>query len=484
MRFVMINGLSKWLWVLVWLGLSGQVWAAKEIPPNEPAPTPHDVVYVIPIRGMIEPALLYVIRRGVNEAVGENAKAVIFVMDTPGGTVDAAGEIIRIIHALQIPTYTFVENHAFSAGAIIALATRHIYMAPGSVIGDAMPIMVSPVGGVQEMSEDLKEKSVSGVAALIRSAAEGGGHDKELAEKMVRRELELKIDGKVISPVGQLLTLTNVEAERKFGKDKKPLLSEGTVKDVHDLLKAIGLSHVQVKELHVTAVEQIARVIAALAPLFLIAGLLGIYIEIKTPGFGLPGILGIISLAIFFWGHHIAGLAGMEDILIFFIGLALLIIEVLFFPGMGLLGFLGALLMLVGLLSAMVQHYPGSPWYPSWPQLEFPLMKLSVSLVGASIIALVIARFLPGTSVFHRLVLENATSKKTGYAASDDNTGLIGQEGKAVTPIRPAGAALFGNRKRDVITRGEYLENGTVIRIVETHGNRIIVEASNSGRTS
>ena len=294
-----------------------------------------DVVYTIPIRGMIEPALLYVIRRGVQEAEDVNAKAIIFVMDTPGGTLQAASDIVRTIQKIKVPTYTFVEKDAFSAGAIIAMATKHIYMAPGTVIGDAMPIMMTPWGGVQEMPEDIKEKAVSAVAALIRSAAEEGGHNKELAEKMVRREIEFKIGDEVISPAGQLLTLTNVEAERKFGKDKKPLLSEGTVKDVNELLKTVGLEGASVKELEVTAIERVARFIAALAPLFLIVGLLGLYIEFKMQGAIIPGAIGVLCLAIFFWGHHIAGLAGMEDILIFLLGMALLLIELLFIPGFG-----------------------------------------------------------------------------------------------------------------------------------------------------
>ena len=106
-----------------------------------------DIVYTIPIRGMIEPALLYVIRRGLSEADACGAKAIVFVMDTPGGTVDAATEIVHAIQDVKVPTYTFVERSAFSAGAIIALSTKHIYLAPGTVIGDAMPIMMTPVGG-------------------------------------------------------------------------------------------------------------------------------------------------------------------------------------------------------------------------------------------------------------------------------------------------------------------------------------------------
>ena len=436
-----------------------------------------DVVYTIPIRGMIEPALLYVIRRGVKEAEDVDAKAIIFVMDTPGGTLDAASDIVRTIQKIKVPTYTFVEKDAFSAGAIIAMATKHIYMAPGTVIGDAMPIMMTPWGGAQEMPEDIKEKAVSAVAALVRSAAEEGGHNKELAEKMVRRELEFKIGNDVISPAGQLLTLTNVEAERKVGKDKKPLLSEGTFKNVSELLKAVGLESATVKELQVTAIEKVARYIAALAPLFLIVGLLGLYIEFKMQGTVLPGVVGVICLAIFFWGHHIAGLAGMEDILIFMLGMALLVVEILFIPGFGFIGFLGLGMMLWALFDAMVEKYPGGSWYPAWPAVQVPLMKLSISLIGSAVAAMLLGKYLPETRLFKNIGLDATTSRKDGYAASDDSQSLIGLEGRALSPLRPAGSAEFEGQRLDVVTRGDYLASGTPIRVVEKHGNRIIVEA-------
>ena len=436
-----------------------------------------DVAYIIPIRGMIEPALLYVIRRGVQEAEAVHAKAIIFVMDTPGGTLDAANDIVRMIQKIKVPTYTFVEKDAFSAGAIIAMATKHIYMAPGTVIGDAMPIMMTPWGGVQEMPEDIKEKSVSAVAALIRAAAEEGGHNKELAEKMVRRELEFKIGGEIISPAGQLLTLTNVEAERKVGKNHQALLSEGTFKDVHELMQTVGLERADVKELQVTTLEKVARYIAALAPIFLIVGLLGLYVEFKMQGAVLPGVVGVLCLAIFFWGHHIAGLAGAEDILIFMLGMALLVVELLFIPGFGFVGVLGIAMMLWALFDAMVEKYPGGPWYPVWPAVQIPLIKLSSALIGTAVAAMLLGKYLPETRLFKNIGLDAATSRKDGYAASDDSQSLVGLEGRALSPLRPAGLAEFGDQKLDVVTRGDYFAVGTPIRVVESHGNRIIVEA-------
>ena len=151
------------------------------------------LVYEIPIKDQIGPALLYVIRRGVTEATASNADAVVFTMDTPGGRVDITRDILDIIRELKIDTYTFVGRDAYSAGAIIALGTKHIYMAPGSVIGAATPILMSPGGGVQDLNEDVGEKMKSGVAAMVRAAAEQGGHDPALAEAMVRREAEYRV---------------------------------------------------------------------------------------------------------------------------------------------------------------------------------------------------------------------------------------------------------------------------------------------------
>ncbi|MCX6998499.1 MAG: ATP-dependent Clp protease proteolytic subunit [Kiritimatiellaeota bacterium] len=442
-----------------------------------PPASSSNVVYSIPIRGMIEPALLYVIRRGVAEAEAAQARAIVFVMDTNGGTVDAADEIVHTIQRLKIPSYTLVENRAFSAGAIIALATQHIYMTPGAVIGDAMPILMTPWGSVQEMPADLKEKSVAAVAVLIRAAAEQSGHDPDVAEKMVRIEKDLKIGGEEICPPGRLLALTNIAAERKVGQHGRPLISAGTVKDLNALLDTVGIKNAAVRELKVTAAERLARWIAMLAPLFLMAGLLGIYLEIKTPGVVLPGILGAVCLALFFWGHHIAGLAGLEEVILFVLGAGLLVVEVVLIPGFGLLGFLGLLLMLWALLSAMIGHLPGAPQPFAWPAVQVPLFKLALALVLLLPAAWLAGRWLPRTGFYRRLVLERAAAAGAGYRVlAEDTAALIGLTGTALMPLRPAGAAQFGARRLDVVTRGDFLPAGTVLHIVEAHGNRLVVE--------
>ncbi len=429
-------------------------------------------IYVIPIDGPIEAALLYILRRGVTEAEETGAQAIVFKMYTPGGTLDAARKIVNLVENISVPTYTFVEEEAFSAGAIIAMATRHIYMAPGSVIGDAMPILATG----EEMGENQQEKMVSATAALMRSAAEQGGHDPKLGEAMVRRELEYTIGDEVICKEGALLTLTDREAARMNEETGKPLLSAGTMANVDAMLEHVGLGNAEVVHLQVTSVEKIARFIKAISPFLLMVGILGLYIEIKTPGLGIAGLIGVVSLAVFFWGHHIAGLAGAEELLLIVLGIAFLAAEIFVIPGFGVLGVLGLLMILTGLLLTMVEHYPGGSLVVDWAMFEGPLLVLSTAFVGATFGAIVASRYLPQSRLFRPLRLETEMKAAEGYVSSSSTKELVGLLGTTLTPLRPSGSARVGDRKIDAITTGQFLESGRDIRVVESHGSRVIVE--------
>ena len=330
------------------------------------------------------------------------------------------------------------------------------------------------------MPEAIEEKSVSYVAAMIRAAAQHKGHDPQLAEAMVRRDSEYKVGDEVIAKKGQLLTLTNKDAERRVGPEQHPLLSEGTVQDLNDLLSKIGRSGNAQIVLRVTTAETIARVIESFSVIILALGLLGLYIEFKTPGFGLPGIAGIVMLAIWFWGYNIAGLAGMEEVALFLLGLMLVLIEVFFIPGFGWVGIGGIVLISISAVMAMVEYYPGDPWYPTFPKFQIPLMKFSLSVILSVIGLLLVGRFLPRSTRFQKLVLQSATLRKEGFAASADTAAMVGRRGVAETLLRPSGAAVFGADRVNVVTRGDFVKAGEDIVVVEARGNRIIVEKANS----
>ncbi|MGA1530680.1 MAG: NfeD family protein [Kiritimatiellia bacterium] len=446
--------------------------------PADSGPAP--VVYQIPIRDMIEPSLLYIMRRGMKEAEAAGADAIVFVMDTPGGRVDTTEEIIRLIEAIDLPTYTFVEHNAISAGAIIALSTDHIYMAPGSKIGDAMPVIASPQGGMQQLGDAEREKVESYVDSLIRGIAQRKGRSEEMASAMVRRSVEYKIGDEIISKEGEILTLTHLEAERVFEIEgvERPLLSEGTVESVDEMLGRVDLAGAEIKSLEITGVEKVARVIAMVAPILLTIGMLALWIEFQTPGIGYGAIVGAVCLVLFFFGHHIAGLAGHEEILLFALGLILLLVEIFALPGFGLIGLTGIFLMAWSLLVSMAPSLPNGPVIPSLPDLRIPIRNLVVSLLLSGVGMLLLSRSLPKARSASWLVLKESTSKTDGYSSSDEHQDLLGQLGRTLTPLRPGGAAMFGEKRQDVVARGEFIDAKTAVKVVEVHGNRIVVEAA------
>src|SRR6266850_3765664 len=198
-------------------------------------------VYILPIREDIMPPLVYLVRRGVKEAMEAKADLLILDMDTNGGRVDTTREIIGILNQFKGDTVTFVNKDAFSAGAFISVATRKIYMAPSSVIGAAAPIMLSPGGeGVEKMSDTYEKKMTSAVRALVRTSAEKNGYNIAVVEAMIDKSKGLTIDGQIIIKEGEILTLTNTEAEKNYGKPPKPLLSSGTIESMDELLKKLG----------------------------------------------------------------------------------------------------------------------------------------------------------------------------------------------------------------------------------------------------
>ncbi|MDA0321135.1 MAG: hypothetical protein O2923_00255 [Verrucomicrobia bacterium] len=457
---------------------------AAETSVTPPGSSAGRTVYVIRIDVQINQSLVYTIRRGIEEAKEHEASLLILDMDTPGGSVQATRQIMTALIAAgeEIQTCTFVNKWAMSAGAFISVCTDDIYMAPLSQIGAAAPVMMSPTGGTQEMPETMNEKMVSALSAVVRSAAEAKGHDVNVIEAMIRRESEYKIGDKVISKQGELLTLTNTEAEQLVDDPPRMLLSRGTVKDLDELISVLGYSDATAIHLEVSPAEKMARWIQMFSAIFIGGGLLGIYIEFKTPGFGIFGILGLFLVAVWFWANSIAGVAGSGEILAFMIGLLLLALEIFVIPGFGITGIAGFFLMLTALLMAMVPHIPnnvpGLPAFPTLPDIQISFLHLGSSLILSTFSAMILARFLPETQMFRHLVLTASTSVKAGFDATGTSDDCIGWVGTAVTPLRPAGSGEFDGKRMSVVSRGEFIDSDSPIRIVDVRGNRVVVEST------
>jgi len=470
------------LWLLL-------VSAALAVPlPGIPADAeltvmPARKAYLLPIRDDIMPPLVYLVRRGVKEAMDAKADLLVLDMETNGGRVDSTEEIIEILSQFKGETVTYVNRSAYSAGAFIAVATQRIFMAPESVIGAAAPIMLSPGGtGVEAMPETMEIKATSAISAKIRAQAQKNGHNSDVVEAMIDKQKELIIDGQTINAKGGILTLTNVEAERAYGTPPRPLLSAGTVESLDALLSRLGYEDAGRHEIQPTGAEKLATWINALNWLWLIIGVAGIYIEFKTPGFGLPGIVGVCAFALYFLGSYIAGLSGFEWPALFVLGLILVGLELFVFPGTVLLGLTGAALMLITIVMAMVDIYPGMPRLPSLPQLTLPLRDLTYAALGSVVVLAVLARLLPKTSVYGTLVTQATSAMASVAADAKLQAAHLGLEGVAVSVLRPGGKAQFGADLLDVMTQGELISKGTRVRIIGHSGREAIVEAAVSSQ--
>ena len=450
------------------LSLTGVAFSADDAS----APAAVGPVFVIPLHGEVGPAQFYFLRRALKEAQRANASAVVLDVDTFGGRVDSAMEEMDALLTTRIPTIAFVNTKAISAGSLISLAAKRIYMHPNALIGAS-----AVVGGEgEDLNATMKEKSTSMVVAKARGAAKASGHAEDIAEAFVRKESEVKRGDVTVDSKDTLLTLNAADAAKIY--DGKPLLADGIAENLDAVMKAAGLTGT-VRNIEPSGFESVAFWITSLAPLLLIGGIVGAYIEMKTPGFGFPGIVSLICFALFFGGHFIAGLAGWESVIIFAIGLLLVLGELFLHPGTIIPGLVGVLLMLGSLVWAMVDHWPGTPAIPSSEDLQRPMLNFVIALLGGGVFIAILAKFLPNTSIYRRLVLATASASGPAVTVPIVNLELHpGDIGTAATTLRPSGKATFRGEHHDVVTGGDFIPIGTAVRVISVDGMRVVVETA------
>ena len=427
-------------------------------------------VFVFPFKEKVDSTELTFLRRALKDAERAGASAFILDMDTPGGDLMVTIEIFELLHKSKIPTLTFVNPHALSAGALVSLATKKIYMRPDGTIGAAAIV----TGEGQDLEKTMKSKWDSFMGAKMRAVCEENGHNPDIAEAFMVIGKELKVGDTLIDSKDTLLSLNGREAAKLY--DGKPLLATGLVETIDELLKAEGLTGA-VTTVEATGFEKVAFWITMIAPFLLMGGIVGAYIEMKTPGFGIPGIVSLICFALFFGGHLVAGLAGWESVLVFVIGVILVIVEIFAVPGTILPGLIGTLMIFGSIVWAMVDRWPGQTGWPEGESLERPLINLLLGAGGAAIAAAILVKLLPKTSFYRRLVLSTASASGPAVTVPIVNLDVkVGDIGVAATTLRPSGKAAFGGEVHDVVTGGGFIPMGTSVRVVGTDGMRVIVE--------
>jgi membrane-bound serine protease (ClpP class) len=407
---------------------------------------------------MIDLGLAPFVQRVLDEATQEGAGAVILEINTFGGRVDAAVLIRDALLNARVPTVAFVNKRAISAGALISLAAEKIVMANGGTIGAATPVQMGQPGAPVQPVE---EKTVSYVRKEFRATAEARKRPPLIAEAMVDADVE--IPGLIQK--GKLLTLTTEEA-------LKHKVADFRAETLESVLQQLGLAGAQARRVSPNWAEGLVRFLTnpIVSSLLMTVGMLGIFLEIRTPGFGVPGALGIASLALFFWGHWLVQLAGWEEMLLVASGFVLLVLEIFVIPGFGLAGVLGIGALLAGLSLSLIGG--GA----TWEFAAIAMGRVMISVLLALAASLLLLRFLPRLPFGRQLILETGLAAGEGYAsAPESDNRWLGKNGTAFSPLRPAGIAVIDGERVDVVSDGEFIDVGMSIVVTRVDGNRIVV---------
>ena len=426
-----------------------------------------DVVYRVPIEGTIDLGLPPFIQRTLEDAESNEATAVIFDINTFGGRVDAATQIKDAILGADILTIAFINRRAISAGALISLSCEKIYMTGGGLIGAATAVDMTGKKG--------SEKVISFMREEMASTAEKRGRSKEIARGMVDEELtfthlviggdSIKVDDIEGRKDGKLISLTTEQA-------LKYKIADGTAENMEALLDSLGYSSFETIETAENWSEAIVRFLTnpVVASLLTTFGFLGILFELQSPGWGIPGFVGLACLILSLSASYIAQLATMSDMLFVLTGLALILLEVLVIPGFGIAGLGGIGLMIYGLYLLLLPDIPVGE-----EVLGQAMDGFLIGLVGAVIGLVLLVKLMIKTKFWEQITAPDTQKKEDGYSNTFGWESLQGETGISDTDLHPSGWVRVKDQRIFVVSEGEFIEEGKEIKILSVDGNRVLV---------
>ncbi len=412
-------------------------------------------VYQANIEGDIDLGLAPYVKRIIQEAESNFADAVIFRINTFGGRVDAATQIKDAILDSKVETIAFIDKRAISAGSLIALSCNKIVMVPGASIGATTV--------VDQSGTKQSEKAQSYMRSEMRATAERTGRRTDIAEGMV--DETIVIEGLVDST--KLITLTSKEAVQ-YG------IADTILSSINELMQVYGFEDADIINQDENWAESVVRFLSnpIISSLLIMIGLVGLFTEVKTPGWGLPGTAAVIALALFFGTSYILELATVIEIVLFVVGFILLIVEIFVIPGFGIFGVVGVILMVASLFLGLVADFP----LLDFDMISMALIQLAGAFVASFIIIYFLSKFLPKSKMWNKLILADNIISTSGYTSSKpEYKEILGKPGTAYTDLRPAGIALIDGKKVDVVTEGEFIKHGTKLVVIDEEGSKIVV---------
>lgn len=517
---------------------AAMVWA-DQTPSSRPAPQgPFERAMIIPIHKEITDISKESMDRRIRLVKDRGVPLVIFELDTPGGALGATLDMCSAIKALRdsgVRTVAWVNKEAYSAGTIIALATDTIVMSPNATMGDCKPIMMGPEGSPAALPVDLEAKATSPLLAELRDSVRRNGYDWNLVLALIRdraqpfwlvntetgekrfvdpaeRDELFGLTGassrpsesgvarrvpdsqsqtpwryvksapgldRVSQPIvldRELLTMRTVEA-MAYG------FADASVANQAELANYLNIEG-RVDRLDPTWFESVIVWLASpsVRAVLLVLMLLGAYAEFQHPGISFPGIVAAVCLLLFVVPSYLAGFTVPWEIVAIVVGIGLLAIEIFVFPGFGIAGIAGMLLLVLGMIASFVPQEPGYGDWPHWPQFQLSydylrrgLWAMAGGLAGATIGMVLLARYMPRVPVAGRMILANPTRDQITVDDPYPGAAQPGDIGKTEGPLRPAGKARFGALLVDVVSDGEYIGKDVRIEVIERSGSRVVV---------
>ncbi len=446
-----MRGLRSVLWIgmMICLFISGT--SQEKVRPR--------VLHLV-VDDVIDPRTNRYTELGLDKAVEMEADYVILELDTYGGALNDADDIRTRILEFDIPIYAFINKDAASAGALISIACDSIYMAKGSSIGAA-----TVVTGDGQAAPD---KYQSYMRSIMRSTAEAKGRNPKIAEGMVDEDIE--VDS--IATEGKVITFSVSEA-MKHG------FCEAQVEDIEDIMLRSGVESYDVERFDLGPSEKIISFF--LNPF--VSGILimviigGIWFELQTPGVGFPIAASVLALILYLVPYYMNGLAENWEIALFIAGFILIALEVFVIPGFGIAGVLGIASVTSSLILIMLNNDMLDFSFVKGSDAFVAILTTFAAITGAIALLFILGVRLTSSKVFERVALVDEQGKDAGYTSSTyKKDKLVGKEGTAFTILRPSGRVMINDEMYDAYTRGEYIAEGELIKVISDEGTSLKVK--------
>ncbi len=418
-------------------------------------------IFLMEIKGDIDPRMNRYVDLALTQATEEEADMVIIEMDTYGGAVIDANDIRTRILEYEKPVWVYINNDAASAGALISIACDSIYMVPGANIGAA-----TVVNGADGAAAPDKYQSY--MRGIMRSTAEKNGRDPLIAEGMVDDRVE--IEG--VTEAGKVITFTTTEAIQNG-------FCEAEVASIQDILEKNEIVDYELINYELPDTEKVIAfflnpVISGLL-ILVITG--GIFFELQTPGVGFPLAAAGVALILYLVPYYLNGLAANWEIAAFFVGIALIGLEVFVIPGFGVAGIAGIICTVGSLIFMMLGNDNFNFDYVPMGEITKAATVVGVGIFGSILLLIFLGYRLTSSKMFQRVALVTTQKKSDGYIATSYSQDLLGKEGITSTILRPSGRVEIENEVYDAYTRGEYIEAGQEIVVVSQQGTSLQVRS-------